>query len=197
MSLRSDHKALVFVGAIAVLGTGVRAVRASSRSAPTSQPALETQARAADSAARAQTDRASRGRGGQQGGSSRPQRHGRGTRGGRSAASDSTSGRAANPAPLDHVGYINGRLDLDVATAAQIDSLPGVTPLMAKRIVLDRMRRGPFLNPDGLKRVTGAGPHFVQQVDSLVTFSGTIHWAEPNDTVIPRRGQKPLSRTKR
>ena len=91
---------------------------------------------------------------------------------------------------MDRVGYVNGRLDLDVATAAQIDSLPGVTPLMAKRIVLDRMRRGPFLNLDGLKRVTGAGPRFVEQIDSLVTFSGTIHWAEPSDTVIPKRGKK-------
>lgn len=189
MSLRSDHKALVFVGAIAVLGTGVRVVRASSHAAPTSQPALETQARAADSAAQAQTDRGNRGRAGQSG-SSRPQRRGRGSRRSGSAGAPDSAAAAANKLPIDRAGYVNGRLDLDVATAAQIDSLPGVTPLMAKRIVLDRMRRGPFVNLDGLKRVTGAGPHFIQQIDSLVTFSGTIHWPEPNDTVIPKRGHR-------
>ena len=191
MALRSDHKALVFVSAIAVLGTGVRALRASSRSAPAVQPALETQAHAADSAAQAQTDHMSRGRAGQQGGSPRPQRRGRGSRRGRSAAPDSTPRGAEKTLPMDRVGYVGGRLDLDVATAAQIDSLPGVTPLMAKRIVLDRMQRGPFLNLDGLKRVTGAGPHFIQQIDSLVMFSGTIHWPAPSDTVIPKRGQRP------
>lgn len=92
---------------------------------------------------------------------------------------------------MDRVGYVNGKLDLDVATAAQIDSLPGVTPMMAKRIALDRMRRGPFLSLDGLKRVAGAGPRFIQQIDSVVTFSGTFRWAEPSDTVIPKRGKKP------
>ena len=190
MSLRSDHKALAFVGAVAILGTGVRAFRASARAAPASQPALETQARAADSAARAQPDRASRGGGGggQQGRSARPKRRGRASRRGQSPAADSSGASAASKLPMDRVGYVNGRLDLDVATAAQIDSLAGVTPMMAKRIVLDRMHRGPFLNLDGLKRV---GPRFIQQIDSLVTFSGTVRWAEPMDTVIPKRGRKP------
>jgi len=191
MPLRSDHKALVFVGAIAILGTGVRVLRASARSAPESQPALERQAHAADSAANAQLDHASRGHGGRQGDGLPPQGRSRRSRRGRSAQLDSTAGRGANKLPMDRVGYVNGRLDLDVATAAQIDSLPGVSPLMARRIVLDRMRRGPFLNFDGLKRVTGVGPRFIQQLDSMVTFSGVIHWAEPNDTVILRRGQKP------
>lgn len=178
MSLQSDHKALLFFASVAVLGAGVRVVRASGRdSVGASQPALEHQVQAADSSARAGRGSAKR------------------SRGKRPAASDTDSvaqrkksGRSAARAagPLDRPGWIGGRLDLDVATAAQLDSLPGVTPLMAKRIVADRMSRGPFLNRDGLRRVAGAGPRFVAAIDSLVTFSGTFAQPSVNDTVIPR-----------
>ena len=51
MSLRPDHKALVFLGAVAVLGAGVRVSRAASRSvsSPATQPALDRQMASADS----------------------------------------------------------------------------------------------------------------------------------------------------
>ncbi len=54
MSLRPDHKALIFLGAVAVLGAGVRVSRAASRSvsSPSTQPALDRQMASADSAAK-------------------------------------------------------------------------------------------------------------------------------------------------
>src|SRR5690349_16326451 len=63
MSLRPDHKALVFVGAVAVLGAGVRVVRAASGSTatPGAQPALDRQMASADSAAFSASNRADRG----------------------------------------------------------------------------------------------------------------------------------------
>jgi competence protein ComEA len=82
---------------------------------------------------------------------------------------------------------VGNRLDLDVATAAQIDSLPGVTPLMARRIVADRMTRGPFLSADGLRRVSGVGSGFLKRIDTLITFSGTFIQSSASDTVIPKR----------
>ena len=91
---------------------------------------------------------------------------------------------------LDRPGYIGKKLDLDVATAAQIDSLPGVTPLMARRIVGDRVRRGPFLSMTGLQRVSGVGRGFIQKIDTLVTFSGTYAFPSPGDTVIKPRKRK-------
>src|SRR5262245_41426302 len=120
MSLRADQKALVFFGAVAVLGAGVRVVRAAGGPEPTgAQPALDRQIRSSDSARQA-------------------------SQSGRKKKSRTTSARKSGPSaspagPLDRRGYVGNRLDLDVATAAQIDSLPGVTPLMAKRIVADRM----------------------------------------------------------
>jgi DNA uptake protein ComE-like DNA-binding protein len=181
MSIPNDHKALIFIGAIAVLGAGVRVVRAAERTSPNAQPALEHQMQAADSAAK----------------SGRPHAGSRSKRSTKSdAKSDTTHGRraavkppadtSAPKSPAERQGWINGRLDLDVATAAQIDSLPGVTPTMAKRIVADRMQRGPFLNITRLRRVAGVGPILVDKLDSLVTFSGTVVFPKPSDTVIAR-----------
>jgi len=173
MSIRPDHKALVFVGAIAVLGAGVRVMRAAAGTVPVAaQPALDHQRQAADSARSRQT----RGRSGDGGSRGRGGRQGRGP-----------------SAPPDRRAYVEGKLDLDVATAAQIDSLPGVTPTIARRMVADRMMRGPFMNKDGLRRVAGVGPALVQEIDSLVTFSGTLAPSSPADTVIPSR-RKPRGR---
>lgn len=112
------------------------------------------------------------------------------------------SAAALGGAPLDRAGYVGGKLDLDVATAAQIDLLPGVSAAMAKRIAVDRVRRGPFLSRDGLRRVSGVGPRFLAQIDSLVVFSGTFVGGSASDTIIPprsaarstaRRGRAPPS----
>ncbi|HSQ29734.1 MAG TPA: helix-hairpin-helix domain-containing protein [Gemmatimonadaceae bacterium] len=177
MSIPSDHKALIFVGAVAILGAAVRIIRAATNEAGSPlQPALEHQIQASDSAAHAG--------------------HGQGR--GRSSRRTSRRGQTALPGPdtalrirsaplLDRPGYIGSRLDLDVATAAQIDSLPGVTPAMARRIVRDRMSHGPFLSLDGLRRVSGAWPRFVEHLDTLVTFSGVFRAGSPDDTLIPKR----------
>ncbi len=174
MSISSEHKALVFVGAVAVLGAGVRVARARGGDAPAVQPALEHQIQASDSSKNAKSQKGSRKKSSQPVDSSR-------------AAAAAPKRAAHGAGPLDRPGYINGKLDLDVATAAQLDSLSGVTPTMARRIVADRMRRGPFLSLDGLRRVPGAGPKFVAELDSLVTFSGTLRPGSPSDSVIPPR----------
>lgn len=168
--MRADHKALVFIGAIGVLGVGVRVVRASAAAAPDKQPALEHQMQAADSSAKA---------------IHRPRAKGR------SAIlrppADTAKRKPIGSGPLDRRGYIGGKLDLDVATAEQIDSLPGVSRTLAKRIATDRLLRGPFLNRDGLRRVPGIRPVLLSRIDSLITFSGTVVQPNPADTVVVRR----------
>lgn len=103
-----------------------------------------------------------------------------------------TPSRSRRTGSLDRRGYVGNRLDLDIATAAQIDSLPGITPTIAKRIAADRMKRGPFLDLDGLRRVSGIGPTLIKRLDSLVTFSGVYTQGVPGDSMIaPRRRAKP------
>jgi hypothetical protein len=187
MSIPSDHKALIFIGAVAVLGAAVRVTRVALGSPdPIPQPSLEHQIQAADSSARAGRARprakASRSRS-----PSKPPND--------PSAADSTVRRRSAPL-LDRPGYIGNRLDLDVASAAQIDSLPGITPTVARRIVADRMTRGPFLSRDGLRRVYGISTRFIERIDSLVTFSGVFRPPIPTDTVIPKRRSRPRRATR-
>lgn len=62
-------------------------------------------------------------------------------------------------------------LDLDIASAEQIETLRGIGPSLAKRIVADRDSLGPFGSLDGLQRVKGVGPKLALKLDSSVTFS--------------------------
>lgn len=49
-------------------------------------------------------------------------------------------------------------LDLNRATIAELDALPGIGPVLARRIVEHRERHGPFRSPEELLAVRGIGP---------------------------------------
>jgi competence protein ComEA len=59
-------------------------------------------------------------------------------------------------------------LDLNAATAAQLDSLPGVGPATAAAIVEHRERDGPFASVDALLDVRGIGPAKLEAIRPLV-----------------------------
>lgn len=73
--------------------------------------------------------------------------------------------------PKKEVPAVPAIIDLDVATAEEIETLRGIGPSLAKRIVADRDSLGPFGSLDGLQRVKGVGPKLAQRIDSTVTFS--------------------------
>ena len=74
--------------------------------------------------------------------------------------------KAKKPQPV-----IPAIIDLDVATAEQIETIRGIGPSLAKRIVADRDSLGPFGSLDQLQRVKGVGPKLAARIDSSVTFS--------------------------
>jgi competence protein ComEA len=51
-----------------------------------------------------------------------------------------------------------GLLDLNTATAAELDALPGIGPVLAQRIVDHRTAHGRFISVDQLDDVSGIGP---------------------------------------
>ncbi len=73
--------------------------------------------------------------------------------------------------PKQEIPQIPTIVDLDVATAEEIETLRGIGPSLAKRIVADRDSLGPFGSLDGLQRVKGVGPKLALRIDSTVTFS--------------------------
>jgi competence protein ComEA len=78
------------------------------------------------------------------------------------------SGGAAGADPAD--GPVPGvPLDLNVATAAELELLPGIGPATAAAIVDDRERHGPFATIDDLQRVPGIGPAKLAAVVDLIS----------------------------
>ncbi|WP_420640245.1 ComEA family DNA-binding protein [Candidatus Poriferisocius sp.] len=65
-------------------------------------------------------------------------------------------------------GLRSGPLDLNAATAEQLQSLPGVGPAIAEAIVEHRRRIGGFSSVDGLLAVSGIGPAKLEQIRDLV-----------------------------
>ena len=61
-----------------------------------------------------------------------------------------------------------GPLDLNVATADQLDDLPGIGPATAAAIIAYRRDHGPFSSVEQLLEVRGIGPSKLEQIRSLV-----------------------------
>lgn len=61
-----------------------------------------------------------------------------------------------------------GKVNLNKASAAQLDALPGVGPSTAEKIVADREANGPFATVEDLKRVSGIGDKKFADLADLV-----------------------------
>ena len=68
--------------------------------------------------------------------------------------------RANEAAPADTARSsidLTGRIDVNTASASELELLPGVGPKMAERIVEERRVHGRFKRPRDLRRVKGIG----------------------------------------
>lgn len=63
------------------------------------------------------------------------------------------------------------RLDLNRASAEELELLPRIGPTLARRIVEDRARRGPFRSVEELTRVRGIGPRTLEGIEPLATVA--------------------------
>ena len=151
----SEKKALLFLAALLSLGAGARFVASLQReSAPLSQKnagdRLSAQIAAVDSL------------------KSR-QRHARQSRSQRSSRSRPRLAKPAEVRQPDTAIIV----DVDRASPSELELLPRVGPVLAKRIVSDRDEHGPFGSLEALTRVKGIGPKLVMRLAKHVTFSGS------------------------
>ena len=146
MGTPGERKALLFLGAVLVLGAGARAAGHSNVVPASAKSALERQIQTVDSVRK-------RGRG-------------------------SKSKKPRPPQP-----EIPAIIDVDIATAEQLETVRGIGPSLAKRIVEDRDSLGPFGSLEELQRVRGVGPKLSQRIAPSVTFSLL---PRPSTTAITR-----------
>jgi competence protein ComEA len=62
----------------------------------------------------------------------------------------------------------SGPVSLSAATAAQLDTLPGIGPVTAQKIIDYRTQHGSFTSVDGLDAIPGIGPARIAELQGLV-----------------------------
>jgi len=65
-------------------------------------------------------------------------------------------------------GAASGPVSLSSATAEQLDTLPGIGPVTAQKIVDYRAQHGSFTSVDGLDAIPGIGPARIAELQGLV-----------------------------
>ncbi len=70
---------------------------------------------------------------------------------------------------LPTASAVAAKVSLGSATAEQLDTLPGIGPVTAQKIIDWRTAHGPFRSVDALDDVPGIGPARIEQLRDLVT----------------------------
>lgn len=87
---------------------------------------------------------------------------------------DSASGQSGAPAAsaagaMSGAGAPGAKVNINQASAEELDALPGVGPSTAAKIIADREANGPFSEISDLMRVSGIGEKKYEQLSSLIT----------------------------
>lgn len=72
---------------------------------------------------------------------------------------------AATEAPVESTELIN----INLATQAELESLPGIGPTTAQKIIQYREQNGPFLTTEDIINVSGIGPGTYERIKDLIT----------------------------
>lgn len=82
-------------------------------------------------------------------------------------------------------GYAQAVINVNTATAEQLDELPGIGPSRAAAIVTARSRR-PFRRLADLLRVPGIGRATLERLAPYVRFTDVVEPAPPSASTGPR-----------
>ena len=183
MPTPAERQALIFFAAVAALGVGVnawRAARGNERVLAGSPADLAAQIARVDSAVASSPSR-------ERGRAALKKRNAEQAAKRRGAAAPPTP--PAAPSSIYPLPSAISPIDLDLAPAAAIESLPRIGPALATRIVANRDSFGPFGSLDVLQRVRGVGAGLAKTIKDRVTFSGAARPGSPAAKDKGRRGR--------
>jgi competence protein ComEA len=182
MPTPAERQALLFLAAVAVIGGGARAVgaralgRELARAEQGDTPSADLAARALD-AQLAAVDSVRRG------GKAKPS----------ASRAGSSRARQRPNLPAEHVVAPVLSVDVNLASAAELERLPRVGPALAARLVAWRDAHGPFDSVESLRHVRGIGPATARLLAPLVTFSGRHSPSQSEVPPSPNRRTEPAS----
>ena len=70
-----------------------------------------------------------------------------------------------NPEATSSALSVLRKVDLNSASIAELDLLPGIGPALAERIYDNRQEHGVFETLDALDRVSGIGPRTIEKIE--------------------------------
>lgn len=167
MPTPAEQKALAFLGAVALVGGAVRLLGGGPATEATAaeREGLAAQIVAVEgAAAAARAERSGTSTKGSRGKRRKP------ATGGETGAVDEAQVAQSRPGATRRP--LAAPIDVDRATVAELEGLPGIGPSLAARIVADRNANGPFGSLAALDGVSGVGPTLINRLGPHVTFSG-------------------------
>lgn len=72
----------------------------------------------------------------------------------------------ASNAPLALPGQ---KININTASASELEALPGIGPVLAQRVVEYRQSNGPFSTPEDIKKVKGIGDGIFAEIKAWIT----------------------------
>lgn len=75
------------------------------------------------------------------------------------------------PAPTAYGKSADGRIDINLADLVLLETLPGIGPTIAQRIVEYREMNGLFQTIEGIQKVPGIGPGKFEGIEDLIIVS--------------------------
>ncbi len=78
-----------------------------------------------------------------------------------------TMAPAASPTAISSASGV--RININTASASELETLSGIGPVLAQRIVDYREANGPFAKPEDVKKVQGIGDSIFQRNQDLIT----------------------------
>jgi competence protein ComEA len=64
-------------------------------------------------------------------------------------------------------------VNINTASLADLETLPGIGPATAEKIITYRQEKGPFSTLEAIQNVSGIGPATYERIKQLITISGS------------------------
>lgn len=102
-----------------------------------------------------------------------------------SVSTPATSSESLPPTRNQEAGSpdISRRVDLNHATASDLEALPGIGPKLAHRVIQHRTSHGPFKRVEDLRQVKGIGHKKFDRLRSYVLVTHVKASSRPKDTL--------------